>query len=150
MKKYFLFICFVAFALVACDNGQNEISTNLVKNPKSAGGTLAEKMPVITFEVSEHDFGKLIQGEQVSCIFKFKNTGDAPLLISNVAKSCGCTVTKFSKDPIAPNAEGTIEVSFNSSGLKGNQSKTITVISNTQPSKTYLKIKAQVTTPDKY
>ncbi|MDR0970111.1 MAG: DUF1573 domain-containing protein [Lentimicrobiaceae bacterium] len=150
MKKYFLFICFVVFALVACNESPEKISTSLVKNPKTAGGTLSEKMPVITFEVSEHDFGKLIQGEQVSCIFKFKNTGDAPLLINNVAKSCGCTVTKFSKDPIAPNAEGTIEVTFNSSGLKGNQNKTITVISNTHPSKTYLKIKAQVTTPDKY
>lgn len=150
MKKYLLFISFLVFSVIACNNESDKVPASLVKNPKSAQGQSTEKMPTITFEVTEHDFGKLIQGEQVSCIFKFKNTGNAPLLISNVAKTCGCTVTKFSKEPVAPKAEGTIEVSFNSSGLRGNQSKTITVMSNTQPSKTYLKIKAQVTTPDKY
>lgn len=150
MKKY-LIILFLFLGLFACNNNDSKVNTDLVKNPNTADkDSPREKMAAITFERTEHDFGKIIQGEQVSCIFKFKNTGEAPLLISKVNKTCGCTVTKFSTEPLDPGKEGEIEVVFDSSGKKGNQTKILTVMSNTSPSKTSLKIKALVATPDKY
>ena len=48
--------------------------------------------PVITFEKTEHDFGKINEGDgRVSVVFSFKNEGMAPLVLSNVRASCGCT-----------------------------------------------------------
>lgn len=150
MKKYII-ILFLFLGFVSCNNNDTKVPASLVKNPNTADkDSPREKMAAITFEKDEHDFGKIIQGEQVSCIFKFENTGDAPLLISKVNKTCGCTITKFSSDPIDPGKKGQIEVIFDSSGKKGNQNKYLTVMSNTTPSKTTLKIKAVVATPDKY
>jgi hypothetical protein len=105
-------------------------------------------MPKITFEKMEHDFGKIIQGEMVKYSFRFTNTGYSDLLISNVSTSCGCTVGSFSKDPIPPGESGLIEVIFDSRGRKGFQNKTITVLANTRPNKTMLRIKSNITLPE--
>ena len=59
-------------------------------------------MPEFNFEKELHDFGQLVDGEKVSYSFKFSNSGDAPLIISNAKGSCGCTVPNWSRDPIAP------------------------------------------------
>ena len=56
----------------------------------------------ITFEKTEHDFGKIPQGEPVSYKFKLTNTGDGPLIIKNVVPSCGCTTPKWPEQPIKP------------------------------------------------
>lgn len=86
--------------------------------------------PVITFEKSSHDFGDIAQGDVVNFVFKFKNTGDAPLIIQDVQTTCGCTATDWPRDPIAPGKGGQIAASFNSAGKMGKQNKIITVISN--------------------
>ena len=98
----------------------------------------------------EHDFGKIIQGEIVTYAFKFENTGKSDLLVSAVSASCGCTATKYSKDPVAPGSDGFIQVTFISEGRKGFQNKTVTVLANTQPNKTTLRLKAVVVIPEKY
>jgi uncharacterized protein (DUF58 family) len=114
MKKLVLFT-FMLFAAVFSAMAQND--------------TQAAK-PVITFEESTHDFGDIAQGEKVSHVFKFKNTGSAPLILQNVQTTCGCTATDWPRDPVAPGKSGQITASFNSAGKMGKQNKVITVISN--------------------
>src|SRR6187431_3345313 len=49
-------------------------------------------LPVIQYEVEDHDFGTIMEGQKVSYTYKFKNTGDVALIIQNAQPSCGCTV----------------------------------------------------------
>lgn len=98
----------------------------------------------MAFNEQEFDFGTLKDGEKVTHVFKFKNTGDKPLTISNARGSCGCTVPDYPKTPIAPGEQGEIKVEFNSQGKKGQQTKYVTVNANTIPGETKLTIKADV------
>lgn len=84
----------------------------------------------IEFADKSKDFGDIFQGDKVSHVFKFKNTGTEPLVLSNVITSCGCTATQWPKEPIAPGAEAEINATFNSAGKMGKQNKVITVVSN--------------------
>lgn len=86
---------------------------------------------VITFEKRTHDFGDIYQGDRVEHTFYFTNTGNEPLIITNVQVSCGCTTPKgWPRDPIPPGGKGEITVSFNSVGKMGRQNKPVTLISN--------------------
>ena len=150
--KHLVFTIIIGLFLVTACGNQNEegkISTDLVTNPKSASQP-SDKQPVITFEKTEHDFGTILQGERVTYTFHFTNTGNVPLLISSVNSSCGCTVGDFSRDPIAPGKSGTIKATYDSKGHHGFQSRTLTVVTNTNPNKTVLRLKANVKTPDQY
>jgi hypothetical protein len=86
--------------------------------------------PAITFEESKYDFGSVVQGGVVDHVFKFKNTGTQPLIISNIGVSCGCTTPEWTKDPVAPGKSGTISAHFNSAGKMGMQNKVLTIESN--------------------
>lgn len=100
--------------------------------------------PGIKFVVEEIDYGTITQGANGVRVFEFKNTGNAPLIISNASSTCGCTVPSFSREPIAPGAKGKIEVKYNTDRL-GAIRKTITVTSNAVDAPTvYLKIKGEV------
>jgi len=96
------------------------------------------------FEESEYDFGEIMEGEKVEHTFKFKNTGDKPLVISNAKGSCGCTVPSWPKEPIPPGGESEIQVVYDSKNKSGKQTKTVTITANTEPKETYLKITSQV------
>jgi hypothetical protein len=86
---------------------------------------------VITFEKKTHDFGDIFQGDKVEETFKFTNTGNEPLIITNVQVTCGCTTPKgWPRDPIMPGGKGEITVAFNSAGKSGRQNKVVTVVSN--------------------
>lgn len=98
----------------------------------------------ILFDVYQHDFGKMVEGEIVSYTFDFTNTGTAPLFIKSASASCGCTVPKYSKKPVKPGKKGELEVVFNSLGKEGVQHKTIAVRANTKPPVTLLVITADV------
>jgi hypothetical protein len=101
-------------------------------------------LPVFEFETMDHDFGTINEGDVVDFTYKFKNTGDAPLIIQEAQGSCGCTVPNWPKDPIAPGATGEITAKFNSKGKQDLQNKTVTVTANTFPKRTVLKFKAIV------
>ena len=151
MKHFFTVVILALCLLSACNssNEKGELSTDLVTNPKSATQP-SNKQPVITFEKTEHEFGTVLQGERVTCTFHFTNTGNMPLIISNVNSSCGCTVGDFSRNPVEPGESGSIKATYDSKGHHGFQTRTLTVISNTNPSKTVLRLKANVKTPDQY
>lgn len=101
---------------------------------------------VLSFMQYEHDFGIVSEGEKVGYIFTFQNTGTADLVIISAGASCGCTVPKYDKNPVSPGKTGHVEVTFDTSGRNGMQSKTITVKSNAAIPVVLLQIKADVVT----
>jgi hypothetical protein len=78
------------------------------------------------------DYGKINEGQKLEVSFRFKNTGDKPLVIESVRPSCGCTVADPPKEPIAPGATGEIKGAFDSNGKSGQQHKSIYVYANTK------------------
>ena len=101
-------------------------------------------LPAFKFERLEYDFGQIKEGEKVVYTYKFTNTGDAPLIVQSVQPSCGCTAPDWSKEPIAPGANGFVKVEFDSNGKQGIQNKVVTVNANTWPKSLILRFKAQV------
>jgi len=101
-------------------------------------------LPEITFDKLEHDFGRIMQGEKVGYVFRYTNTGSSNLIVRKANASCGCTVPKFSKEPVPPSGAGTLEVIFDSSGRRGLQSKTITINSNAMNNVMVLTVKAEI------
>ena len=150
MKHLLSFLVLALCLFTACGNTEEgQLSPDLVTNPKSATES-SDKQAAIAFDKTEHEFGTLLQGEVVSYSFHFTNTGNMPLIISNVTSSCGCTVGEYPHEPIAPGKGGEIKATYNSTGHHGFQSRTLTVMSNTIPAKTTLLIKGKVLTPDQY
>ena len=119
--------------------GQVTPNANQAKPAAPVGPTTT-----ITFEEKEFNFGTVKSGEEVKHIYKFRNTGKEPLVISNAKGSCGCTVPNWPKEPIPVGGEGEIEVVFNTKGKSGNQTKTVTITANTNPPQTLIYIKGKV------
>jgi len=153
LRPTLFFFLFVAWTVLGGCNNQggkeeNPLSTDIVTNPNTAVGTNdLRKLPLMVFEETEHDFGKILEGETVSFSFKFTNKGKSDLVIADVSSSCGCTVPTYPKTPVRPGEENLIKVVFNSNGRRGYQAKNVIVAANTQPNTTLLRIKAQVVNP---
>jgi predicted small secreted protein len=142
-----------ALLLISCNQEEKEtgVSSDIINVPATASGTVAAEpgtAPVILFPEEKHDFGEIMQGEKVSYSFLFKNTGGSDLVISSAQGSCGCTVPQFPKDPIKPGAEGKVDVVFNSEGKSGKVQKTVTLVTNCNPSTKMLTISASVIVPE--
>lgn len=101
------------------------------------------KVAVIKFETEVIDYGTIEQNSDGTRVFTFVNEGDAPLLITKVKASCGCTVPTYSKAPIQPNESGEIEIKYDTKKL-GAFTKTITVTSNAEGGNKILKIKGNI------
>lgn len=114
----------------------------------TASDALAQKegkKAKIEAPVVEHDFGTFKEGDgSVSHTFEIKNTGDAPLVITRVLSSCGCTTPSYSKEPIAPGKTGHIVVTYNPVGRVYPFVKTISVYSNGKEGPLVLTIKGEV------
>ena len=145
MKKGLLLIAVVAaMAFTSCkDNAAEKVKAENVEDAAERDAQ-AVVYPEISFEETEHDFGTIDQGTAVEHTFKFTNTGNAPLVITNATSSCGCTVPTWTKEPIAPGETGEMLVKFNGSG-QNQVTKTVTVTANTEAGTEQLKIKAFVT-----
>lgn len=159
MKKIFLSAIVLSGLLAtSCDNAASKIkSGETSNNSESTAASTSEAsnametnvntngaLPVFTFTEEEHNFGAIEEGVIAKHDFEFTNTGDAPLIITNASGSCGCTVPSWPREPIAPGETGKIHVEFNSNSRTGNQTKTVTLSSNTVPNKKVLRISAQV------
>ncbi len=130
-------------------NGSLTAPTNGSGNGNIPGtnvNSTVSNMPptTIQYESEKFNFGVINEGEVVKHTYKFKNTGNEPLLISNAKGSCGCTVPTWPKEPVPPGGTGEIKVEFNSKGKPGMQSKRVTVTANTTPADTYLEISGEV------
>ena len=101
----------------------------------------------IQFKADTIDYGQIEKGSDGLRIFEFTNTGNEPLIISDVKSSCGCTVPEKPKGPIAAGASSVIKVKYDTKRV-GKIRKTVTVYSNaTEPIKA-LKIKGEVMAPN--
>lgn len=111
---------------------------------KVSSSIAPDKAAEMEFKETAHNFGTLMQGDTASHVFTFTNTSKNLLTIVNAQGSCGCTIPEYPKEPIAPGETGKIKVTFNSVGKRGYQKKDVTIEANTIPSKTVLKIYANV------
>lgn len=104
-----------------------------------------QRAAVISTSKTDHDFGVIKESAgKVTHAFVVKNTGTAPLVLTRVVASCGCTTPEYSTEPIAPGQEGRIVVSFNPAGRPGQFLKTIAVYSNGRDGAFTLRIKGVV------
>src|SRR5438105_4406039 len=90
----------------------------------------AHAQGVMLFETDNHDFGNVPEGTMATYEFKFKNTGNQPVVIANVQASCGCTTPDWTKTPVLPGKSGIIKAMYSSAGRPGVFNKTVTVTSN--------------------
>ena len=118
----------------------NVATTETTPVTPAANGKLAK----IEFNKVEHDFGTINAGDKVETEFMVKNIGDADLIIIDAVGSCGCTVPNPPKEPIKPGASAPIKVTFDSTGKSGQQSKTVTLTTNTANGKENFTIKANI------
>lgn len=141
MNKVILSVLLAGIVLSSCqsDKVKSENVSSEMVDPKNP--------PVMTFDESTYDFGTISQGERVKHTYFFKNTGKSPLIIHSAQGSCGCTIPEWPKEPIQPGEEGKIEVSFNSEYKSGHQEKMVTILANTKPTKTFIKITGDVVVP---
>ena len=119
--------------------GITPVSTSTQTSTVANSGSDTE-FPIITFEKTEYDFGSVKEGDIVDYTFKFKNTGNFPLIINKATATCGCTVPEWPKKPVAVGASGEIRVKFNSKNRKNLQTKYVNINANTKPEVTRLKI----------
>ncbi len=145
MKKMILglsALCMVAFTSCKDDATSKVKSENVAEAAERDAD--AGAFPTISFDETEHDFGTVINGTPVETKFVYKNTGDSPLVISDIKSTCGCTVpSDWKKEPLAPGESAEFTVKFNGKGTPGNQvSKVVTLTTNTEAGTEEVKIKA--------
>jgi hypothetical protein len=122
MKRFFAFLTFLTILSVV------------------SFGQSAAKM---VFESNELDYGVILQGSEPLRVFKFKNTGTEPLIITSAHGSCGCTIPSYSKEPIPPGQSGKIEVRYDTQRI-GVFQKIITVTTNETENSHTLLVKGTV------
>lgn len=113
------------------------LSVFVVVNAQQTAG------PAITWEATTIDYGTINKGDNGQREFVLKNTGNAPLVISNATGSCGCTVPQWPKEPILPGQKATIKVNYDTNRT-GSFTKTVTVVSNATNTTDVLQIKGNV------
>jgi len=107
-----------------------------------------DKVAKIKFKTETIDYGTIEKGANGVRVFEFTNTGNAPLIITKVKSTCGCTVPKKPEAPIMPGETGEIEVKYDTNRVMPIR-KTITVTSNADTPTVALKIKGNVIDPSK-
>ena len=155
--KFNIVFCFLCYLIVACnpsaglddkpskDKKEGFSKSDIIRMPVSANEPIDTTLVAkIDFEETTFDFGTVLEGKPVDHIFKFKNTGKVPLLISDAKATCGCTVPSFPADPIPPGQSGEISVKFNTAGKKLDQNKPVSIFANTFPAKTVIWMKGYV------
>lgn len=149
----------VALSLAACNGADNAeagksveairvdgaaSNAELVRNPVSAQGMDTSQMAKIEFEETYFDFGFVDEGAEVVHEFKFTNTGNIPLIISDARSTCGCTVPEWPRTPIQPGEGSSITVKFNTANKPGVQQKPITITANSFPSQIQIFLRGEV------
>lgn len=143
MKK-FVPLCFIAsmlFLVNGCDVRKRD---KIAKEPGTQNMPVIKDSTTVQIIDSSYNFGKVTDGEIVEYNFRFKNTGNKPLIIVNTAASCGCTVPEKPDQPVLPGETGFIKVKFDSHNRVGQAHKTIMVTSNANPPFTDLVLTGEV------
>jgi hypothetical protein len=123
----YLFVGLLAFILITGCQGNDKPAA-----AANAAVTDSSQFTTIQWLDSSMDYKNVPEGTQLEVAFRFKNTGDKPLVIERVQPSCGCTVAKENPAPVPPGGEGVVKASFNSAGRSGANHKTLFVYANTK------------------
>ena len=146
MKNILFLLSF--FFLFACgDDPFSKVKSGNVEMA-SVRDNSPSKFPVMNFNKTTHDFGVIQNGTPVETVFSYTNTGEAPLVITDIKSTCGCTVPKdWSREPLNPGESSQFSVKFDGKG-RNNTSKTVTITANTQTGRETVKITAFVNNPE--
>ncbi|MEP7372133.1 MAG: DUF1573 domain-containing protein [Chitinophagaceae bacterium] len=146
MKKLFLIL--FAAGLFACQSADKKADGGMTQEQKDKAARDSANFTTIEWlDSTVKDLGKIKEGQVVEVSYRFKNTGDKPLIIAGVSASCGCTVPEKPEKPIAPGQEDVIKAKFDSKGRpKGEARKEVFVTANTKPqSSMQLSFKVEIT-----
>lgn len=141
----------LAVSFSGCDwPGNDTVGTALIHIPATASSATAPAvdLPIMAFNDTLVDLGIVSEGTQSDVIYAFQNAGNAPLILSDVSTSCGCTLAEqWPRSPIQPGETGEIAVRFDSRNRVGANRKEIFVVTNAVPSTTTLILTAEVIGP---
>ena len=138
-QKFIYMLC--CFLLWSCGHHLKNIENQPTDNGLEQDKT---NLPEILFENTTHDFGEVIQGEEFHHTFHFKNIGKSSLIVSDVKTSCGCTISVPPMEPVSPEEESEIPITFNTTHKSGEVTIFVVVSANTYPAQTILTVKAKV------
>jgi hypothetical protein len=162
LKQFkFVFMALLVVATFACQNGNKDVRDEALNSitgtevqdvtPVNPAQQASEETAVptgptttVSFDEERFDFGEANEGEVVAHTYKFTNTGKEPLIISRAKGSCGCTIPKYTTDPIAPGESGEMTVEFNTTGKRGKKSQKVTITANTNPPQSFIYIEGNV------
>lgn len=143
MKKIFFAVTALAF-FMSCDVKRKDKIADDSNIDSTRRANAMNQPTTVQLIDSVYDFGTVTDGEKVEYSYRFKNTGNTPLMVVSATASCGCTVPEKPEKPILPGETGYIKVVFNSAGRAGQNHKDITVIANTSPAFPVLKLTGEV------
>lgn len=133
-----LFILFASITLLYSCAGHDANSAEAAKEDSIKHARILEAVndtanftSIQWIDSLHQELGKVQEGQVLEVSWKFKNSGNKPLIITNAAASCGCTVAEKPEEPIAPGGEGIIKAKFDSKGREGAQRKDVYVTANT-------------------
>jgi hypothetical protein len=117
---------------------------------RTSGGVVFEISPEIIASRADTliDLGPMRSGEVILLAARLRNTGAEPLVVKDVSTSCGCTTTEYEKQPIAPGAEGRLELRFDSRGMWGTQMKLVEIDTSAGQRPFKIMLQAEVTEPE--
>lgn len=137
--------------LLGCNVGTTDhITTDLIHIPATASGApdASNRIPIISFDDTLAELGIITEGTEREHSYWFTNDGEAPLLLTDVSTSCGCTLAeRWPRAPLQPGERGSIKIRFDSRGRVGTNHKEIYVVTNAVPSTTKLSLTAEVIGP---
>ncbi|MBS1621262.1 MAG: DUF1573 domain-containing protein [Bacteroidetes bacterium] len=146
MKKFGFFLA-VIFLIAACNSSDtNSGSTGMTSEQKdNVLKDTSNYTSIQWLDSTFTDLGKVKEGQVVEVAFRFKNSGNKNLVITDVSASCGCTIPEKPSKPYTPGQEGVIKAKFNSENRVGTNNKEIYVTANAQPNPQLLSFRVEVT-----
>ena len=145
----YLFLFFISCIIISCTSTDKPSSKEQATQDSLNKVAMADSNNYTTIQwldSTTQDLGKIKEGSIVEISWKFKNTGNKPLIIAEARGTCGCTIADKPKEPIAPEQEGVIKARFNSQGQGPEAHKTVSVDANTKgQTQHYLTFMAHIT-----
>ena len=130
--------------IMGCSGHNGSLPSDQVEQEAIALDSIGQA--VITFSELSHDFGTILEGENVVCYFDYENTGESDLILLSVDATCGCTTPDWSREPVKAGEKKSLKIIFDATGRSGAQRKVITVLSNASNVVVKLTIKANIET----
>ena len=145
--KNILFLLSLFFIFSCGDDPFSKVKSENVQKASVRDNSFTNA-PIMTFDKTVHDFGTIQDGTPVETVFSYTNTGESPLVITDIKSTCGCTVPRdWSREPLSPGESSQFTVKFNGKGVN-KTSKTVTIAANTATGRETVKITAFINNPE--